>query len=412
MSNYKRKINTDAGLKTLVADAKKVIAEAKKAATPPDDIWKGRDSLHFRWAKALSYNKTWNFVIGERESGKSVDSWVLIYNAFHYLNRPSIILRRRIADITDAYIKDTENLLNKFLREPIQLVFKKGSIKEGIVDVRIGEYGAEYSWQAAEKLPLFFRVIGLSNPLSRIKSLMLPNIKYMFIDEFICNLRGGEKYLKDEHFLIQEIYTTYNREAITPIKILGAGNPYSTYCSLFVGLGVQTNLLKPGKFIVGDDYVIDCFQAPPELKEMILRANPMYQFDNAYKRYAFGGEAVNDANIKLCKCEPRGFKLKWVFKFGANYISIHERGRGRKLDHKERYWVCKHGADWSTTISKRRNVVVFDFGDMSDGTVMASSDGIKLVTTMASFKKAMGNREVLFNCIDASYMAEDLYFSI
>ena len=91
MSNYKRKINADAGLKTLVADAKKVIAEAKKVAPPPDDIWKNRDNLHFRWAKALSYNKTWNFVIGERESGKSVDSWVLIYNAFHYLNRPSII---------------------------------------------------------------------------------------------------------------------------------------------------------------------------------------------------------------------------------------------------------------------------------------------------------------------------------
>lgn len=33
-----------------------------------------RDKLHFRWNKALSYNKIWNFAIGERESGKSVDS--------------------------------------------------------------------------------------------------------------------------------------------------------------------------------------------------------------------------------------------------------------------------------------------------------------------------------------------------
>lgn len=37
-----------------------------------------RDNLHFRWNKARSYNKPWNFVIGERESGKSVDSWFLI----------------------------------------------------------------------------------------------------------------------------------------------------------------------------------------------------------------------------------------------------------------------------------------------------------------------------------------------
>ena len=37
-----------------------------------------RDKLHFRWNKALSYNKVWNFAIGERESGKSVDSWFLL----------------------------------------------------------------------------------------------------------------------------------------------------------------------------------------------------------------------------------------------------------------------------------------------------------------------------------------------
>lgn len=159
---------------------------------------------------------------------------------------------------------------------------------------------------------------------------MIPNLKYMFFDEFICNLRGGEKYLKDEHFLIQEIYTTYNREAATPIRIMAAGNPYSTYCPLFVGLGVQTSLLKPGKFVVGDDYVIDCFQAPPELKEKILAANPMYQFDNAYKRYAFGGEAVNDANIKLHKCEPAAFKMKWVFKFGNQFISVHENSSKKR----------------------------------------------------------------------------------
>ena len=409
MSNkkHKRKIistaynNTSADLKVLAAD---VIEE----------IWKSRDALHFNWSKALSYNKTWNFVIGERESGKSVDSWVHLYNAFYYLKRPSIVFRRRIADITEAYIKDTETLLNKFLITPIQLVFRKGAIKDGVVDVRIGEANVDYSWQAADKLPLFYRVIGLSNPLSRIKSLMIPNLKYMFFDEFICNLRGGEKYLKDEHFLIQEIYTTYNREAATPIRIMAAGNPYSTYCPLFVGLGVQTSLLKPGKFVVGDDYVIDCFQAPPELKERILAANPMYQFDNAYKRYAFGGEAVNDANIKIHKCEPAAFKMKWVFKFGSQFLSVHENGsrkRRRPDGITEQFWVCKHDADWSRTLSKRRHILVFDFGDMCDGSVMINFDPI-LMQRFETFKKAMANRKVFYNCIDASYMSEDLYYSI
>lgn len=91
-----------------------------------------RDKLHFSWAPTLSYGKTWNFAIGERESGKSVDSWFMLFHAFIYEGRPSLVLRRRIADITEVYLKDTEKVLNKFLPEDrkIQLVFRKGQIQD------------------------------------------------------------------------------------------------------------------------------------------------------------------------------------------------------------------------------------------------------------------------------------------
>lgn len=39
-----------------------------------ENIWENLDDLHFSWDDALSYNKTWNFAVGERESGKSVNS--------------------------------------------------------------------------------------------------------------------------------------------------------------------------------------------------------------------------------------------------------------------------------------------------------------------------------------------------
>ena len=364
-----------------------------------------RDKLHFRWNKTLSYNKIWNFAIGERESGKSVDSWFLLWNAFHYENRPSIVLRRRISDITSAYIEDTANVLNKFLEKPIQLLYMKGDIKQGIVDIKIGDAGKEYSWKEIQKLPVFFRVIGLSNPMNRIKSLMLKDVKYFFFDEFICNLRGGEKYLTaDEYFLIQEIYTTYNREASTPIRILAAGNPYSVYTPLFMGLGVDTSKLKPGAFVVGPNYVINCFQVPEELKKIILKNNPMYQFDDAYKRYAFSGEAVNDQNIRICKCEPKGFKLKYVFKMGNDFISIH---RGNNADFK--FWCCKHKVDWLQKIGKKRKIVVFNFGDMIEGAVKYNVQNVK---DFYDLKQAMDNRQITYNCIDAQYMLEDIYPTI
>lgn len=217
----------------------------------------------------------------------------------------------------------------------------------------------------------------------------------------------GEKYLSDEYFRIQEIYTTFNRETNKPIRIIAAGNPYSVYCALFTGLEVNTQLIKPGAFIVGDDYVIDCFQTPEELKRKILQHNPMYQFDDSYKRYAFSGESINDQNIRIHKGEPKGSKLRFVFQIGKQFLSIHTMPRNNPQ--KARFWVCKHGADWAATLSKRRNYYVFDFGQLASGAQIADYEVAQKLTT---FKDAMRKRQIIFNSIDAFYMAEDVYMTI
>ena len=321
------------------------------------------DLLHFSWDRILGYHKTWNFAVGERESGKSVSSWIKLYNSFYYRHRPSIVLRRRIADITSAYIDDTATLLNKFLLpdRQIQLLYLKG------------------------------------------------DVQYMFFDEFLANTRAGEKYLNgDEHFLISEIYTTYNREASSPIRILAAGNPYSVYCPLFSGLNVDSSKLKPGAFVIGNDFVIDCFQVPDELKKIILRNNPMYQFDDAYKRYAFNGESINDQNIRIHKCEPRAFKLVWVFKIGNDFLSVH-RGKYKDEQGIARFWICNHKSDWLSKVSKRRKIIVFDFADLINGAIKWSNEDR---SELISLKDAMNKRQIIYNSVDASYMTEDisLYF--
>lgn len=320
-------------------------------------------------------------------------------------------MRRRIADITEAYIQDAAKVLNKFLPEEqqVQFVFTKGDIKSGIVDVHVGKPNESYSWAKLAALPVMFRVIALSTPMNRIKSLFLDNAKYIFFDEFICNLRGGEKYLQaDENFLVQEIYTTYNRESKTPIRVIAAGNPYSVYTPLFMAHRVDTSKLTPGSFVVGDDYVIDCFKVGPELKAAILKNNPMYQFDDAYARYAFGGEAINDMNIRIHKTEPKGFKLKYVFKLGRDYLSIH-KGNGKDAKGQFKYWICSHDHTWLRKVSKTRDIVVFNFGDMIDGSVMMDRN-TRLETL--GLKDAINNRQVTFNCINAEYMTEDIYSAL
>lgn len=371
-------------------------------------IWQNLDDLHFKWNRILGYQKTWNFAVGERESGKSVNSWISVFNAFYYRRRPSLVLRRRIADMTSAYLDDIATLLNKFLKPEyqIQLCYLKGDVSSGIADVRVGELNAKYTYAQQKQLPILFRVIGLSTPMNRIKSMVLRDVQYIFFDEFLANLRGGEAYLKgDEHFLIQEIYTTYNREASTPIRIICAGNPYSVYCPLFSALNVDSGQLKPGAFVVGPNYVIDCFQTPPKLKEIILKNNPMYQFDDSYKRYAFCGESINDQNIRLYKMEPKGFKLRWVFKMGNDYLSIHSGPKTTYKDEPFTYWVCKHKSDWLAKVSKRRKVVAFNYADLIAGTIKWNG---QLIGAFSSLRTAMATRKITYNCVDASYMLEDL----
>lgn len=366
--------------------------------------YKNRDNLHFSWNRQLGYQKLYNFVIGARESGKSVDSWLHIDKAFYKWHRPSIIIKRRPADITSVYVDDIEKILNKFLIDPIEVKYFKGDLSSGIVDLKLVKAGEHVTPKQIKELPTFIRIIALNVPSSRFKSLMLSDVKYMFIDEFICNTRAKEKYLADEAFKIKEIYTTYNREASTPIQIIAAGNPYSVYCPLFTSLNVDTRVLKPGAFVVGSNYTIDCFELSEELKAVILKNNPMYEFDDSYARYAFSGESINDSNIRLHKLEPKGFKLKYIFKFGSDFLSVHV-GQGDDF----RYWCCKHSPDWLKKIGKRREVLVLNFQDMIDG---SRKIGVKDSIEFLKLKECFDCRQVTFNCIDAHYMLEELYTSL
>ena len=203
------------------------------------------DNLHFNYSEIDGYAKPFNFIISEREAGKSTATWLKVYNKFKKEGKPSIVIRRQIADITEVYITDIQEVINKFMPEDekLQFIFKKGSLKEGIADIKLLVNGEE---------KLFLRVVALSNPMSRIKSLIVRNLAYIIFDEFICNMRLGEKYLPDEAFKFKEVYNTFQRET-SNLKAYFCGNPYSLYNPYFVWIGVPTNKLKRGTILAGKD---------------------------------------------------------------------------------------------------------------------------------------------------------------
>lgn len=345
-----------------------------------------RDNLHFNFRKIDGYNKPFNFIISEREAGKSTA--VILDKAYKAFleGHTSLFIKRMAVDITGVYISDFENILNKFLETPVKLQYSKGSLKEGIVDILIDN-------------KIFIRIAALSNPVQRLKSLMLPSLKYVIFDEFIVAMHLGEKYLKGEVFKFKEMFNTFQRESPN-IKAYFLGNPYSLFNPYFLDKKVNTKLLTRGAIISGLDFVIECYEIIPELKEKILKRNPLYKFDDSYKKYAFDGTNIADQNINLGKM-PKNFYLNLLIKIENKYLSIWRNNY--YIDFEDRFF-CK--LENENKYSHRRNTYVLNFNDMVDKTILLSkTDRFKFL----DFRNAIEKRQVIFETIEAYYLAQELY---
>lgn len=359
--------------------------------------WTG-DNLHIDSdiTKLDGRQKTWNYIVTERESGKTTLMLKKAYNAFKKENRPSIIFRRYQTDVTKMYVEDMFKTINDFTKSNLTYEIKKGDAGEGgLLDVKIKGIDAT-----------FLRIIALNTPLSRIKYGRLDKTKYMFFDEFICNIRIGEKYLNDEPFRVKEAYNTYNRYTtkygLPSIKCYFFGNPYSLFNPFFSDIAVNTNRLYPGAFIDENDYCVWCYQIKPELKAQILKTNPLYKFDDAYKKYAFDGRAVQDNYIRVERIQPEGFKLDFIFKMHGKCLGIY-RGFRIEDDDKLFYWVKKIDEN---SISRRRDIVCFDFGDMANRTVLKNNNG-KIRYQM--LKESIEHRWIAYNSVEESWLMEEIY---
>ena len=350
-----------------------------------------RDNIHFNTRKIDGYNLPFNFIISEREAGKSTAIWLKAYKEFVENGSTILVIRRKVVHITKAYIDDIAQIINKFTDDKVVFQYSQSTIKEGIVDIYINE-------------KRFMRICALSIDITALKSLVLRNLKYIILDEFICNNRFGERYLKDEAVKYMEIYNTFRRESEN-LKCYFMGNPYSLYNPYFMFFNVDTSKLKRGAIITDKkSYVIQCYEITPELREKILKENPLYQFDNAYTKYAFEGQNVNDLNILIRNKLPPNFKLMYVFKSANRYIGLYRCDIFYESD-------ILYYAEFinGEKVSKRRDIICFDFEELVDRVVMLSPDERY---KFQKIKDAMRKRLIAFNSIECYYLLEEIYFNL
>ena len=169
-----------------------------------------RDNIHHSFRSINGYPQPFKFVISPREPGKTTAAvWEIMHK--NYLKGGiTILLMRNNVDITEGYIYSIQENNNKFDDAPkLKLSWKADELKGGIVHI----YNEDST--SGEKR-LFAVCVSLSTKNSIRKRLQYPNAKAMIMDEFICDLSVGEKYLKGEYARFLE---TYNRLAELEDKI-------------------------------------------------------------------------------------------------------------------------------------------------------------------------------------------------
>lgn len=357
---------------------------------------KERDNLHYTFRKIDGYNKPINIVISAREAAKST-SFNLDKAYFKWKKDGSTILYlvRQVVEINEALIESIQdNILNKFTDDNVQFQYSKSAMRDGILDIKING-------------KLYMRILALSIPLRRIKQALLKDIGIIVFDEFIINQRQGEKYLKEEAFKINEVYTTYKRERLDqgkPLKMYFLGNPYSLWNPIFMWLKIKPSKLHLGECLVGDEYVVEWYKLTDALKKKILEDNPLYQFDEEYKAYAFDGQPILDTNIKVEPQLPSRFSLRFVFRISNRYIGVYNNN----------YW--EDGADLyycqfikEDEFSKRKTAYCFDFGELVNRCALISKEDYYKFN---KFKIAMRKRQVAFQSVDCYYLIEEIYYNL
>lgn len=352
-----------------------------------------RDNIHFTFREIDGYNKSFNAIISTREAGKSTAVWLdKAYKAFKE-GYTTFVVRRHVADLTEAYIISIEEIINEFYPEDnIKLVYSKSEFKSGIVYIYIND-------------KIFICLFALSIKVERIKSNVLRNVKYGIFDEFIINPEFGEKYLKNEASKFREAYNTFYREAKknnTNLKVYFLGNPYSLYNPYFEWWKVQINNFKPGDIQYGDAWCVQNYKIKDELKQQILKTNPLYKFDeDNYSMYALDGLNVNDNIINIQEKRPLNYYLYIVFRIEGNIIGIF---KARDMEDGHFNYYVQYINDFK--LNENRTVLCFDFSDIIDGTILYRRDDNMRIR---HFSDAMRYGNVKYNEISIYWKMLEIY---
>lgn len=311
------------------------------------------DNIHWNGSKLLSLEKAFNFAISGRIPGKSTFCLKMLYRGWYEKDQRFIYIKRLMADLTSSTIDDIAKVLNKFLDDDskIKLIYSKGDLKSGVCDVYCYPENEKINYFNVDDDHLMFRILALSVPLVRIKGQIIPNLAWMFFDEFCVSKKLGEKYLPYEAEIFGQFYRTFYREAKN-LRCLFCGNPYSKYSPYTAWLKMNLKDIKIGNIYNGENWAIEYIKISDELKQWVLEHDAMMDVESEeLAMFSLEGQSIEDDNLIIVDKQPEYSRLLYLFKVNDIKLGVYKLAvTDPELEC--RYWIKVMPRDYNSTKKK------------------------------------------------------------
>lgn len=189
------------------------------------------DPIYWSPDKLLSYNKLFNFVIGNRGGGKSFAGKRIAINNFLKKGEQFVYVRRyrNEFEFIGTFFSDIEEFY-----------------PEHTFEVRAGKFYCD------EEVMGYYIPLSLS---SKYKSNSYPNVSFIIFDEFIID-KGRISYLKDEVTVFLDLYETIAR--MRDVRVLFISNAISSVNPYFLYFKIAIN--RETKFFRSQEIVCEYYK--------------------------------------------------------------------------------------------------------------------------------------------------------
>lgn len=299
-------------------------------------------SIFWKPDKLFSFPFLFGFVIGERGVGKTFAMKLHLLNRFIHNGEQFIYMRRYKTELDSATSTFFSDLQNNGYFEEYNLQVKKSKM-----------------------LTKFYcngKVCGYAIPLSTaniLKSTAFPNVKTIVFDEFMLDVGGTYRYLKNEVTMVLDVFETVFRLREGQMVFLGNAttiygqNPYFAYFNMELPYNSEYKSYRNGMIVV--NYIRNMKYRDEKRKS---RFGQLIDGTD-YGRYAIDNQMLRDNPTFIAK-RPKNSTFYGVIVVNGLYIGIWSGSDG--------YLYLSEKYDPNTL-----HKFVFDYNDHTEQTVFTSA---------------------------------------